>query len=139
MACLALPRRWSVFLPRVWLPVAGAALISACGSPQSANTSPAPAHQQPAQLQQASLDIEKLRGLTAAQLAELLGEPDFVRPEPPAMVWQYRGSECVLDVFLYRGADEFRIAYAETRDRGPVRVSQFDCYADLMASRVRPL
>jgi hypothetical protein len=87
----------------------------------------------------ASLNIEKLRGLTAAQLAQHLGEPDFVRPEPPAMVWQYRGSECVLDIFLYRGADEFRVAYAETRDRGPVRVSQPDCYADLMASRVRPL
>jgi len=55
------------------------------------------------------------------------------------VVWQYRGTDCVLDLFLYRNADELRVAYAETHERGLVRVSQSDCYTDLIATRGRPL
>ena len=84
-------------------------------------------------------DVEQLRGLPAPELARLLGTPDFVREEPPAVVWQYRGAECVLDLFFYRGGDELRVAYADAHDRGVIRVSQSDCYADLAARRARPL
>ncbi|HXP75395.1 MAG TPA: hypothetical protein VN823_14725 [Stellaceae bacterium] len=77
--------------------------------------------------------------MTAPELARLLGEPDFVRQEPPAVVWQYRGTDCVLDLFLYRSADDLRVAYAETRDRGAARIPQSECYADLVAARARPL
>ena len=109
-------------------------LIGACASPPLASSSSAP-------VQTANLppDVERLRGLSAADLARLLGEPEFIRQEPPAVIWQYRSAECVLDLFLYRSADELRVAYAETHDRGVIRVSQSDCYADLAASRARPL
>jgi hypothetical protein len=107
-------------------------LISACASPPIAGSSSASTANLPP-------DVEHLRGLSAADLERLLGEPEFVRQEPPAVIWQYRSAECVLDLFLYRSADELRVAYAEAHDRGVIRVSQSDCYAGLIASRARPL
>ena len=84
-------------------------------------------------------DTDQLRGYPAADLARRLGAPDFVREEPPAVIWQYRSADCVLDLFLYRNGDELRVAYAEARDRGLIRISQPDCYAGLVARRARPL
>ncbi|HKX09569.1 MAG TPA: hypothetical protein VJN67_15325, partial [Stellaceae bacterium] len=81
----------------------------------------------------------QLRGYPAADLARRLGEPDFVREEPPAVIWQYRSADCVLDLFLYRDGDELRVTYAEARDRELIRVPQSDCYAGLVARRARPL
>jgi len=133
MACRTRPRRRSTALSRIWFATTLGVLISACASPPIASSSSASA-------QTANLppDVERLRGLSAADLARLLGEPEFVRHEPPAVIWQYRSAECVLDLFLYRSADELRVAYAETHDRGVIRVSQSDCYADLIAGRARP-
>jgi hypothetical protein len=84
-------------------------------------------------------DVEQLRGHAAADLARRLGESDFVRQEPLAVIWQYRSADCVLDLFLDRDGDQLRVAYAEARDRDLDRVSQSDCYADLVARRARPL
>jgi len=132
MACRTRPRRRSTALSRIWLTTALGALIGACASPPIAGFSSAPAANLPP-------DVERLRGLSAADLERLLGEPEFVRQEPPAVIWQYRSAECVLDLILYRSADVLRVAYAEAHDRGVVRVSQSDCYAGLIASRARPL
>ncbi len=84
-------------------------------------------------------DLEGLRGLPASELARRLGEPDFLREEPPAVIWQYRSEDCVLDLFLYRSGDEFLVSYAEAHDREPVRVAQSNCYAEIVARRARPL
>jgi hypothetical protein len=132
MACRTRPRRRSTALSRIWFATTFGVLISACTLPPIAGSSSAPGANLPP-------DVERLRGLSAADLERLLGEPEFVRQEPPAVIWQYRSAECVLDLFLYRSADELRVAYAEAHDRGVVRVSQSDCYAGLIASRARPL
>jgi len=76
-------------------------------------------------------DFRKLAGMNEAELQRALGEPDFRREEPPAEVWQYRGETCVLDLFLYRDGDQYRVVYAETRDRDTVRVSEANCYTSL--------
>ena len=34
----------------------------------------------------------------------MLGEPAFVRHDPPARYWQYRPDGCALDLFLYEDA-----------------------------------
>jgi hypothetical protein len=127
MACHAWQRRSSISLAEFFMVVA----LGACARVEAVPPERAP----PAGL---PTDVEGLRGLTAVELARLLGEPDFMRQEPPAVVWQYRGATCVLDLFFYRSADELRVAYAETHDRGLVRISQSECYADLVASRARP-
>jgi len=71
--------------------------------------------------------------MTETDLRSALGKPDFRRNEPPAEVWQYRGDTCVLDVFLYRQGDTYRVVYAQTHDRDTIRVSQASCYATLFA------
>jgi hypothetical protein len=76
-------------------------------------------------------DFQKLAGMSAADLERQLGEPDFRRSEPPAEVWQYRGESCVLDLFLYRDGTQYRVVYAETRDRDTIRVAEANCYSSL--------
>ena len=135
MACHAWPRRSSTVLAGLLIAIASGALVGDSAPAEPVAGEP-PAAALPARLPR---EVERLRGLTAAELARHLGKPDFVRAEPPAVVWQYRSTHCVLDLFLYRSEDEYRIAYAETHDRGLVRVLQSDCYADLVATRARPL
>ena len=106
-------------------------LIAAC-----ARIEPIGAPSRPAGLPR---DVEELRGLEASELAHRLGEPDFLREEPPAVLWQYRSEDCVLDLFLYRSGDALVVAYAETHERELVRVAQSDCYAEIVARRARPL
>jgi hypothetical protein len=82
-------------------------------------------------------DLKRLSGLSDNDVQRVLGEPDFRREEPPAQIWQYRSAECVLDLFLYGETGQYRVAYAETHDRGFTRVSQTNCYAGLVNSRGR--
>ncbi|MGB8274092.1 MAG: hypothetical protein WCF16_02355 [Alphaproteobacteria bacterium] len=44
---------------------------------------------------------EKLKGMTAVDISNLLGPPNLIRHEDPAEVWQYVTSECVLDLVFY--------------------------------------
>jgi len=82
-------------------------------------------------------ELNQLTGLSETALRRLLGAPDFRRREASAQIWQYRSAECVLDLFLYRRAGAYRVAYAETHDRDVVRVSQSSCYAGLLSRRPR--
>ncbi|HLJ19563.1 MAG TPA: hypothetical protein VKU84_05165 [Stellaceae bacterium] len=119
---------------RVFFLALALTFAGACGrvGPQSGQASPAPLPVFPA-------DVEQLRGVPVATVARRLGEPDLVREEPPAVLWQYRSHDCVLELFFYRGGNELDVAYAEAHPRGLIRVSQSDCYADLVSRRSRPL
>lgn len=79
--------------------------------------------------------IEDLRGLGRAELVSLLGEPDFLRRDAPAEVWQYRVPDCILDVFLYRDGGETRVVHAEARSRGLVLVTTSNCSASILTRR----
>ncbi|HVM81182.1 MAG TPA: hypothetical protein VMU06_19330 [Stellaceae bacterium] len=80
-------------------------------------------------------ELKKLDGLSDKDVQRVLGEPDFRREEPPAEIWQYRSAECVLDLYLYDDSGQYRVAYAETHDRGFTRVSQTSCYSRLVSDR----
>ena len=79
----------------------------------------APATPQPAPEPEPDIDDdpEQLMGLAGGALAALLGEPGFRREDADAQVWQYRGSDCLLDVYLYRDGEEtpHRVTYYEFR------------------------
>ena len=60
--------------------------------------------------------INILQQKTTQQVAQLLGEPTFVRSEAPNQSWVYRGRDCVLFVFF----DEDGIAsYTEAKGNCP--------------------
>lgn len=130
---------------RALVAVASAALLATCAAPPASSQLSAPLPKDaPVSLAVAAapppaagVEFKQLNGLGEAELRHLLGEPDFRRHETPAEIWQYRGADCVLDLFLYRSAGRYRVAYAETHDRGVISVSQSSCYAGLVARHPR--
>lgn len=59
----------------------------------------------------------RLTGLGPTELLSLLGEPNLRRSDPPAELWQYRDAGCVLELYLYRQGDAYRVVRAEARGR----------------------
>lgn len=55
-------------------------------------------------------------GLDGPALSNAFGQPQLVRSEPPAEVWQYAGFDCVVDFYLYDSDGALRVAYVEARD-----------------------
>lgn len=55
-------------------------------------------------------------GLDGQALANAFGQPQMVRNEPPAEVWQYGGFDCVVDFYLYDKDGRMEVAYVEARD-----------------------
>ncbi|MDX1485525.1 MAG: hypothetical protein R3229_13710 [Alphaproteobacteria bacterium] len=84
--------------------------------------------------------IKSLIGKSESELTKFLGVPNAVRNEPPALVWNYRGKRCAVDVFLYLdvGEKSFRSLayrfYPETR----VKKVQRDCLAEIRRARRKP-
>ncbi len=85
-------------------------------------------------------DPARLMGLDRAGLAEMLGDPELTRREPPAEIWQYRGGSCVFDIFLYEEAGQQRVTYLEARDGAARRVGARGCLNQLLRARLaKPL
>ena len=68
-------------------------------------------------------DPGRLMGLAGGALAALLGEPGFTRRDADAQIWQYRGNDCMLDIYLYRDGEgaPHRVTYYEFRGAGASR------------------
>ncbi|MCH7930870.1 MAG: hypothetical protein IH906_01475 [Proteobacteria bacterium] len=117
------------------------------GQPAPAEAAPA-TQEQPDRSETAALppapkiddDPARLMGLDRAGLAKLLGDPELLRREPPAEIWQYRGRSCVFDVFLYEQAGRQRVTYLEARDGAARRVGARGCLNELLRARLaKPL
>lgn len=91
--------------------------------PKAATASaPAAAPATPAIIWQSA---DKLMGLAPEELLAALGKPARIRDEEAGRIYQYVGSDCVLDLFLYQEtAGAYRVSYAEARsahaDKKPV-------------------
>jgi hypothetical protein len=81
-------------------------------------------------------DPARLIGLTRERLDALLGEPALVRREPPAEIRQYRGDDCVFDIFLYEEQGEHRVTYVEARDEEAGKVEARPCLNRLLRARL---
>lgn len=82
----------------------------------------------------------RLIGLDPARLGALLGDPQLIRREPPAEIWQYRGPTCIFDVFLYEGSGGPRVTYLEARDGTAQKTATRACLNELLRARLnRPL
>ena len=98
---------------------AGLLLLAGCASPP-ATTSLSAADRATAAVGSPAGDrayAAPLTGLGPKDLVTLLGEPDLRRSDPPAELWQYRGVGCVLELYLYREGDVYRVVRSETRGR----------------------
>jgi hypothetical protein len=76
---------------------------------QAAVPPPRPAVRTPPPVE--SVDPKQLDGLNAEEVRNLLGAPDRVREAPPATVWTYASSACLLEVYFYMdlGSQKLRV------------------------------
>jgi len=121
-------------LGRFGLVAGGLSLLAACSSPgglSGAQPPPSPVAAAPPVASHPVLEVAQLGSLktmSSQALVARLGEPDFTRHDPPAEIWQYRGSTCVLDVFLYPEDDgQMKVAHAATRDRDRLQAPENAC------------
>jgi ABC-type Fe3+-hydroxamate transport system substrate-binding protein len=116
-----------------------AALLSGCETtaPESAAESDATP---PAQAALPEIEVdddpERLIGLGPAGLNALLGQPELIRREAPAQIWQYRADGCVFDVVLYEEAYGERVTYVEARDGRGNRTETRPCLNALLRARL---
>lgn len=76
-------------------------------------------------------------GLTSEQLNHFLGKPALVRSETTVEMWQYRGKDCTL--FIYLSPDEsgkLSAEYAETRAKGNGDMSFGACTRDTLSHKL---
>ncbi len=82
-----------------------------------------------------ALGPSHFEGLDAKEVEGALGDPNFLRREAPAEVWQYYGPGCILDLFLYAAPGGERVAHAELRGRGEGQPAEASCLSRLIDSR----
>src|SRR3546814_2300873 len=68
-------------------------------------------------LQAPQADPDALVGLDFERTTALLGDPALLIEEPPAKIWAYNGTNCVLHVFFYPkvGGTDFRVLTYEVK------------------------
>lgn len=77
---------------------------------------------------------DKLLGMVAEELQAALGAPARIRDEESGRIYQYVGKDCVLDLFLYQGAEGgYRVSYAEARSVHAVKKPVDACLKSLPA------
>lgn len=80
-------------------------------------------------------DPGQLMGLDRRSLATLLGDPDLIRREAPAEIWQYVTNECVFDVVLYARGQSYAVSYLEARDATAAAQEARTCLNALLRAR----
>lgn len=78
------------------------------------------------------MDPQNLLGHDREGIAELLGPPRIVRRDTPVEIWQYYGSDCILDVFFYDNNVDFHVKYIEARDWQAAEFDAQICLQELL-------
>lgn len=77
-------------------------------------------------------DSEQLVGATDNLLLQAFGPPAQRRREPPAEVWQYRSTGCVVDFYLYRQQPVgLSVVHLEARNPAAGRLPVESCLPSL--------
>lgn len=74
-------------------------------------------------------------GYSPERVLPILGAPDFVRRDGSAQIWQYRATNCILDLFLYTADNETHVKHAELRPRVPGAEPLDSCYSRMRQER----
>jgi len=111
-------------------------VVAACQSPASLTGG----HQAPqASAQPAkpilSGDPASFIGLGDTDLSRALGQPKQVRKDEPAEIWQYSGTDCVVDFYLYHvDSEHLAVAYLYARNQAAEATPTDRCVRSLMQS-----
>ena len=78
----------------------------------------------------------EFKGQKTASVVSVIGRPDFVRKDGPAQIWQYRSRACILDLFVYGGKPDQKIAHSELRGSAVGKAPATGCFAKLLEGRL---
>ncbi len=106
----------------------GAATTTGVGEASKPKTAGAEAHV-------VRFSPDEFVGFSPERVLPILGAPDFVRRDGTAQIWQYRATNCVLDLFLYKNGTETHVKHAEIRPRVPGAESVDTCYSRMRQER----
>lgn len=115
-------------------PVATAPQATAPAPAPLAITTPTPAPQVAA-LPPINDDPAQLMGLDRSGVNSLLGNPDLIRREAPAEIWQYLAADCIFDVVLYARGEDYAVSYLEARDSKAAVQAPRPCLNQLLRTR----
>ena len=119
----------------VFLMLAGCSQFETAAPPPPEYSIP-PESPQPPKKTPASVSPKTLVGKSEQQLVAFLGQPASVREEPPALVWQYVGRACQVDIFFYfdiKSQDFRSLAYKFYKDSGSTQ-RDAECLGFLQAN-----
>ncbi|PPR10984.1 MAG: hypothetical protein CFH41_01084 [Alphaproteobacteria bacterium MarineAlpha11_Bin1] len=71
----------------------------------------------------------ELLGMTTSEITLLLGDPVFVRRDPPGEFWRYRTKRCILELYFYRRDSEWYVNHIEMRHRNEQAADKSGCIA----------
>ena len=69
--------------------------------------------------ERAKIIATELLGKPTPWVSEHLGQPSFKRLEGTAEIWQYKTSECILNIFIYQDfeGEQRRVLHFDARDQ----------------------
>ncbi|MEO7277628.1 MAG: hypothetical protein ABIW33_06360 [Sphingomicrobium sp.] len=104
-------------------------LLSACAGQQQ--TSPPPSTPAPVAPAPGVTQSGLLIGKSSAELIARFGTPALRIQEGSGLKLQFRGSECVLDAYLYPSGGTMRVTYVDARYSSGVDYNQAACIVAL--------
>ncbi len=94
---------------------------------------PAVAHDVPvAPMVHLSGDPKELVGLDHTVVRRALGDPQHIRNELPAQVWQYATGDCIVDLYLYDQDGIWTVTYVEARSHTAESAPTARCLRSLL-------
>lgn len=83
-------------------------------------------------------DPQQFIGLSGLDVSHRLGAPALVRRDGPAEVWQYRGPNCLFDIFLYAQDDAaapLSVRYVDLRSPASTTAERRECLARMLRAQ----
>lgn len=76
--------------------------------------------------------IDTLKGLKADDIRLIMGQPDFKRVDDGVEIWQYRASQCIIDLFVYYQEDNWQVRHSEIRGIQLDQAPEKTCFMDTL-------
>jgi hypothetical protein len=76
---------------------------------------------------------QSLMGTGPDSLTRIFGEPSFVRRDPPAQLWQYKTTACIMDLYLYENTSQlYALSHLEIRTTNFAYDNYEDCARQIL-------
>ena len=86
--------------------------------------------------EQQNVDVSGLKhrlvGMDGTEIIKTMGFPVFRRLEPPARIWQYRTTICIVNIFLYETDRRVTAEYVESLGENNKNTDEDECFRSIL-------